>query len=144
MSLLDSAKKHGGSAQCRLRRVHIMVLSTVCYLVRVNACTCCSVCPCTTFWAQTPPSATMGIPKIRSTAWMKMREASVTNLYLTIEDTTHEVCSLTACKCPGSAIFRFLPFHCRSTVPRGDGRHATVSSSQRTSKVDTQKHKPQP
>ena len=52
---------------------------------------------------------------------------------------------------PGISHFPYeFPFltvstcHCRSTVPRGDGRHATVGSSQRTSKVDTQKHKPQP
>ena len=121
MSLLDSAKKHGGSAQCRLQRVHIMVLSTVCYWVRVNACTCCSVCPCRAFWARTHAHlyGKHGSAQIRSKVAMKMRSVSITNLYLTIEEATRQVCRLTAPLCPGSAIFRisfrFLPFQ-RSTV----------------------------
>ena len=96
-----------------------MVLSTVCYWVRVNACTCCSVCPCRAFWARTHLYGKHGNAQIRSKVAMKMRSVSITNLNLTIEEATHQVCSLTACKCPGSAIFRFsfrfLPFQ-RFTV----------------------------
>ena len=122
-----------------------MVVSTVCYWVRVNACTCCSVGPCRAFWARTHLHVygKHGNAQIRSKVAMEMRSVSITNIYLTIEEATHQVCRLTASLCPGSAIFRmsfrFLlltvsAFHCRSTIPRKAQAPAMTGSTTMPSK----------